>query len=169
VTRTARPTPAPAIVARPAKIGRSKSSTPVVELVEPAVRAVGLIALLAPLAGFLIRLISFALDPVVPDPWYLASFLPVTELAATGAQLIPIALFGSVATLYVMRIGSKVAKTGRSARVWIPIMLGFTLFVSAADANFQARPSWLLQAWWPACHLPPSPAGRQHWCEPLSR
>jgi hypothetical protein len=89
------------------------------ELLEYAAPAAGLVVLLAPLAGAATRLISFSVDPAVPDGWYLASAAPVSELAATGAQLIPLALAAAAFTgtiMFAMRARNRrlVARSERS-------------------------------------------------------
>jgi hypothetical protein len=93
------------------------------------------------LAGALTRLISFAADPAVPDPWYLASAAPVSELAATGAQLIPPALAGAIVIGLALSFTEDVLDFARSfssgsvfTYAWVPtlliilVVLGLTLW-----------------------------------------
>jgi hypothetical protein len=109
----------------------------------------GVAALVAPLAGAAVRIVWFLADGV-PDPLFLASAAPFTELVATGLRALPSTALGLLFTILIVAYANYSRNYGRSedspaeemdwrfrARViaaWILLFVGIpVIFVTFPD------------------------------------
>lgn len=103
--------------------------------------ALGLVAIIGPLVGLPVRMVSFVVDGTVPDPVFMASAASIPTLILTGISAIPTALISTGLAIligayarYSLNYGGKPLEMDRTFRlqmvvIWTLFFLAVPVFV----------------------------------------